>query len=71
MIQSGDKCVCGADGYTLIDGICTHVGFQNDKNNKMTKIDNIGNKDYLQLLAYMFRFDAKAGYYLYPETEIP
>lgn len=25
------------------------------------------NKDYLQVLAYMFRFDAKAGFYLYPE----
>ena len=36
---------------------------------KYKPIDNIGNKDYLQLLAYMFRFDAKAGYYLYPETE--
>lgn len=32
-------------------------------------IDNIGNRDYLQVLAYMFRFDAKAGYYLYPEAE--
>lgn len=31
--------------------------------------DNIGNKDYLQVLAYMFRFDAKAGYCLYPEAE--
>jgi 5-methylcytosine-specific restriction endonuclease McrBC regulatory subunit McrC len=30
--------------------------------------DNIGNKDYLQVLAYMFRFDAKRGYYLYPEV---
>lgn len=30
---------------------------------------NIGNKDYLQLLAYMFRFDSKIGYYLYPEKE--
>ena len=30
---------------------------------------NIGNKDYLQLLAYMFRFDSKIGYYLYSETE--
>lgn len=29
---------------------------------------NIGNHDYLQLLAYMFRFDAKAGWYLYPEA---
>ena len=24
--------------------------------------------DYLQMLAYMFRFDAKIGYYLYPEA---
>lgn len=30
--------------------------------------DNIGNRDYLQVLAYMFRFDAKMGYYLYPEA---
>lgn len=36
---------------------------------KYKPIDNIGNRDYLQVLAYMFRFDAKAGYYLYPETE--
>ncbi len=36
---------------------------------KYKPIDNIGNRDYLQLLAYMFRFDAKAGYYLYPEAE--
>ena len=35
---------------------------------KYKPIDNIGNKDYLQLLAYMFRFDAKVGYYFYPET---
>ncbi len=36
---------------------------------KYKPIDNIGNKDYLQLLAYMFRFDAKKGYYFYPEIE--
>ena len=36
---------------------------------KYKPIDNIGNRDYLQLLAYMFRFDAKAGYYLYPEAK--
>lgn len=30
---------------------------------------NIANRDYLQVLAYMFRFDAKVGYYLYPETK--
>ncbi len=36
---------------------------------KYKPIDNIGNRDYLQVLAYMFRFDAKAGYYLYPDVE--
>lgn len=36
---------------------------------KYKPIDNIGSKDYLQLLAYMFRFDAKKGFYLYPEAE--
>lgn len=36
---------------------------------KYKPIDNIGNKDYLQVLAYMFRFDSKKGYYLYPEAE--
>ncbi len=36
---------------------------------KYRPVDNIGNKDYLQVLAYMFRFDAKKGYYFYPETE--
>lgn len=35
---------------------------------KYKPIDNIGNRDYLQLLAYMFRFDAKIGFYFYPET---
>ena len=35
---------------------------------KYKPIDNIGNRDYLQMLAYMFRFDAKIGYYLYPEA---
>lgn len=36
---------------------------------KYKPINNIGNRDYLQVLAYMFRFDARAGYYLYPEAE--
>ncbi len=35
---------------------------------KYKPIENIGNRDYLQILAYMFRFDAKEGYYLYPEA---
>lgn len=36
---------------------------------KYKPIDNIGNRDYLQVLAYMFRFDAKKGFYFYPEAE--
>ena len=36
---------------------------------KYKPIDNIGNRDYLQVLAYMFRFDAKIGFYFYPESE--
>ena len=35
---------------------------------KYKPVGNIGNKDYLQILAYMLRFDAKQGYYLYPEA---
>ena len=34
---------------------------------KYKPIDNIGNRDYLQVLAYMMRFNAKKGFYLYPE----
>ena len=34
---------------------------------KYKPVDNIGNKDYLQVLAYMLRFDAKKAFYFYPE----
>ncbi len=34
---------------------------------KYKPLTNIGNKDYLQVLAYMFRFDAKIGLYFYPD----
>ena len=35
---------------------------------KYKPMDNIGNRDYFQVLAYMMRFDAKIGMYFYPET---
>lgn len=35
---------------------------------KYKPVNNIGNKDYLQLLAYMYRFNSKTGYYFYPEN---
>lgn len=37
---------------------------------KYKPTDNIGGKDYLQILAYMLRFDAKTGYYLYPDSQL-
>lgn len=36
---------------------------------KYKPANNIGNKDYLQVLAYMFRFDSKKGYFIYPESD--
>ena len=36
---------------------------------KYKPAENIGNKDYLQVLAYMMRFDAKKGFYFYPDNE--
>lgn len=35
---------------------------------KYKPFNNIAREDYLQVLAYMFRFEAKSGFYLYPET---
>lgn len=34
---------------------------------KYKPIRNIASGDYLQVLAYMFRFEAKWGYYIYPD----
>lgn len=36
---------------------------------KYKPLENIDHKDYFQVLAYMFRFDAKKGLYFYPEAE--
>jgi len=36
---------------------------------KYKPIKNIDSKDYLQVLAYMFRFNAKKGFYIYPESD--
>lgn len=36
---------------------------------KYKPASNIRSSDYLQLLAYMLRFDAKVGFYLYPEED--
>lgn len=36
---------------------------------KYKSIENIRGRDYLQVLAYMYRFDASKGYYIYPDSE--
>lgn len=36
---------------------------------KYKPLNNIKGDDYLQVLAYMLRFDCKQGYYLYPEAD--
>ena len=33
---------------------------------KYKPIQKYRNRDYLQVLAYMYRFDAKTGYYFFP-----
>ena len=35
---------------------------------KYKPIKNIGRDDYLQLVAYLYRFDSRRGYYVYPES---
>lgn len=37
---------------------------------KYKPIQNIGNKDFQQVLSYMFRFDAKTGYYFFPSNNL-
>ena len=60
-----------ADGIGLIypDFIGRDQGKRLIADAKYKPTDNIGGKDYLQLLAYMFRFDSKTGYYLYPTSQ--
>lgn len=59
----------GNIGLIYPDFISRDTGSRIIADAKYKPIDNIGNRDYLQVLAYMFRFDAKEGYYLYPEVD--
>ena len=66
--KGGQRLFAGNIGLIYPDFIS-----QNEKNRviadaKYKPISNIGNRDYLQLLAYMFRFNVKKGFYLYPEA---
>lgn len=59
----------GSNGLIFPDFISRNDVFRIIADAKYKPISNIGNKDYLQVLAYMFRFDARMGYYFYPESE--
>ena len=58
----------GNIGLVYPDFISRDTGTRIIADAKYKPFTNIGNRDYLQVLAYMFRFDAKVGYYLYPEA---
>ena len=59
----------GNIGLIYPDFISRDTGSRIIADAKYKPIDNIGNRDYLQVQAYMFRFDAKEGYHLYPEVD--
>lgn len=66
--KDGQRLFGGSVGLIYPDFISRNSEKRIVADAKYKPIDNIGNRDYLQVLAYMFRFDAKAGYYLYPEV---
>jgi 5-methylcytosine-specific restriction endonuclease McrBC regulatory subunit McrC len=59
----------GKEGKIYPDFISRELNAPIIADAKYKPLDNIRGDDYLQLLAYMFRFDAKIGYYLYPESK--
>lgn len=59
----------GNVGKIYPDFISRVGGYRIIADAKYKPIENIGSRDYLQVLAYMLRFDSKLGYYLYPESK--
>ena len=66
--RDGQRLFAGNVGLIYPDFISRDATNRTIADAKYKPIDNIGNKDYLQVLAYMFRFKAKNGFYLYPES---
>lgn len=60
----------GKIGHIYPDFIGRNRQFRIIADAKYKNTSSIGNPDYFQVLAYMFRFDAKTGFYLYPEKEV-
>ena len=66
--SGGQRLFTGGAGRIYPDFISRDADSHTIADAKYKPIDNIGNKDYLQVLAYMFRFDSKKAFYLYPES---
>lgn len=66
--QGAQRLFAGNIGLIYPDFISRNSNQRIIADAKYKPIDNIQGRDYLQVLAYMFRFDAKQGYYLYPDS---
>lgn len=66
--EGAQRLFAGNYGLIYPDFIGKDSGSRIIADAKYKPLDNIGNKDYHQILAYMFRFDAKKGFFLYPES---
>lgn len=66
--EGGQRLFDRNSGLIYSDFISKDSGHRIIADAKYKPLSNIAGRDYLQLLAYMFRFDAKEGYYLYPEA---
>ena len=66
--EGAQRLFAGNYGLIYPDFIGKDSGYRIIADAKYKPLNNIGNKDYHQILAYMFRFDAKKGFFLYPEA---
>ncbi len=65
--KGAQRLFSGNNGLIYPDFIGRDSEFRIIADAKYKPSNNVGNKDYLQMLAYMFRFEAKKGYFIYPE----
>lgn len=56
-------------GLIYPDFIGCHADHRVIADTKYKPVNNIAQHDYMQILTYMFRFDAKLAYFLYPEKD--
>ena len=59
----------GSSGLIYPDFLGKNIDSRIVADAKYKPFTNIANEDYLQVLAYMFRFEAKKAYFFYPETD--